>query len=338
MLPFKQFRSNLESDLQSLGLNSGDANLLSEARISEETYAPAQNLEESSSLEYSQGESPYVGQELLDRIEALVDTENLTVEDAENIIEGLMAKAPESGCENQYEEIIESLSLVGDDLSEDVDGVEGNLEEALSTILESANAGELSPVECFRIMSSLIDAPLEEGLEDLRDEIIEAVAMNEGFRKMLKNIGGKVKRIIVKKFTSAQKAKARQRNRKRKAKEKIAREKRERSAKGKKNATLMQRARKLFRMESSELADRLKTRALAESRSFNDEFKMIDRVGRVFNELSYFMQDDVVEVMAEQFEILTSSLCESQSDLENALRPCIAIIAECMKEIEQGNC
>ena len=337
MLPFKQFRNDLVGDLSALGLSAQESNMLSESRISEQTYTPAQSEElTESTLEYSQSESPFVGQDLLNRIGALIDTDNLSSEDAQGIIEGLMEKAPETGCEDQYESIIETLTSIEEGIEEVA--IDGNIEDAFATIIESLEAGEMSPVESFRVLSALIDAPLEEGLDDVRDEIIEAILLDEAFRKMLKKVKGAYKRVRVKVGTSAEKAKARMKYMKRRGKIKLQRAKRAKKATVKKASGMLKRARAKFGMESNDLASRLSNRALAESNGVHDEFNMVARIGRVFNELSHHVSEEVVAVMEEQFDLLRSNLCESNTDLESAVRPCIAVIAECMKEIEQGNC
>ena len=341
MLPFKQFRSDLQGDLSALGLTASQTNMLAESRISEETYTPSQieeSVEDSVELAYDNGESPFVSSETLDRIEALLDTNNLSEEDATQIIEGLISKAPEDNCVDQYHAIIEGLSEVGSEISEDVMELEGegNLEEALATILESVEAGELSVAESFRVLASLIDAPLEEGLDEVREQIIESILLDEKIRMMLKKVGSAYKRVRVKVGTSAERAKARMKYMKRRGKIKLQRIKRAKKTVVKKAKDLLQRARKKFKMEDVDLASRLQNRALSESIGVNDEYNMVARIGRVFNELTYHVDADVVEVMEEQFDLLRSNLCESNADLEVAVRPCIAIIAECMREIEEG--
>jgi len=336
MLPFKQFRSNLEADLDFLGLSTKTSNALAESRISEETYAPLTESQ-SNELSYSEGESPYVAEHTLEKIEALIDTDALTEEDASDLIEGLLAKVPESGCEDLYNNVYESLQNV-QDISESVELDEGNVFTALGTVLESVENGEATASECMRIFEALIDAPLSEDLDGIREDILEAIVMDEGFRTMLKKVKGVFKKMRVKKGTSSERAKGRQKYRKNRAKISRQRVKRGKKAIVKKASKMLQRARKKFGMESTEISQRLRDRALAESKGFRDESNLIERIGRVFQELTYHVSEDVVEVMEEQFDILRGSLCESQEDLELAVRPCVAVIAECMKEIEQGNC
>ena len=339
MLPFKQFRSDLAEDLSALGLSAQDANMLAEARISEETYAPVNESASSEevSLSYSNDESPFVKTETLERIEALIDTENLVAEEAESLIDALSLKSPDQESKDLYFDIVSRLQDVGN-VTEDTEIQEDDIEGALLTIAESLENGEMSVSEQIRVLISLIDSPISEDLEELRDEIIESIYDLDEVRTMLKRVGGAFKKVRVKRQSSAQRAKSRQRYRKNRSKIKRQRIKRGRKASVKKAKGLLQRARKKFGMESTELAQRIRNRAIEESNTFTDNTHIIERIGRVFYELTYHVNEDVVEVMEEQFDILTNSLCESASDLEGAVRPCVAIIAECMKEIESGNC
>ncbi|MAF79905.1 hypothetical protein CL629_02370 [bacterium] len=340
MLPYKRLNSNLSEELSILGLTSDSTNQLSESRISEETYSPTELTESSESLEYSNSSnSPYVSQDTLDRVECLIDTGNLSDEDAENLIEGLIAKSPTEETQELYYAIVDQLKEI-QEMTEDVDLEDDdiNIESALYSIMEGLEAGELSPAESFRVLSVLLDAPLQEGLEDIKDEIIEAILMDEGFRTMLKKIKGAFKKVRVKRGTSAERAKSRQKYRKRRGKIKLQRKKRGRKASVKRGVKLLKRARAKFGMESDELATRLASRALAESTGTPDEFDMLGRIGRIFESLQDFVSDDVIDIMEEHYDILRRSLLESNADLETACRPCIAIIAECMKDVEnQGN-
>lgn len=160
--------------------------------------------------------------------------------------------------------------------------------------------------------------------------------MNEGFRQMLRKVGGVFKKVKVKKMTSAEKAAARADYRANKGAIAVARAKKVKTAAFKKNAKALAKAQDKFGMgESTGLAGRLKAR-LNESRA-NDEFGMIPRIGRIFSLLSERVSDDVVSIMQEHFTALRDGLFENESDLEAAVRPCVAIIAECLKDIEQGN-
>jgi hypothetical protein len=331
MLPFKQFNGDLMSDLQRLGLSASTTNALSESRISEGTYAPlSESREEAPALE---ADEMTVAESTLDRIEALINTDSLSAEDAETILDGLSTVAPTGETSAQFESIVSALSMIG---AQEESAEEGSIEDALVTIAEALEAGEVSAFEAFRIVAALADAPIEEGNESLRDEIIEAIVLDEGFRKMLKKIGGVFKKVKVKKMTSAEKAKSRAQYRKTKAKRKMQRRKRMKTAAFKKGQKLLKKAQDRFGMgESSDLANRLSSRL---NESTADEFGMIARIGRIFNLLSEHVSDDVIEIMEEHYNVLATGLFESDSDLEAACRPCIAIIAECLKDIEQGNC
>lgn len=333
MLPFKQFNGDLLADLTKLGLSAATTNALSESRISEQSYAPLhESREEAPALEV---DDMIVSESTLDRIEALIATDSLTESDAETLLDGLAQVAPTASTSAKFESIVTALSMIGAEGEGDVEG-EGSMEEALLTISESIDAGEVSPVEAFRIMVALMDAPVEEGLEALRDEVIESLALNEGFRQMLKKVGGVFKKVKVKKMTSAEKAKSRAQYRKTKAKRKMQLRKRMKTAAFKKNAKALAKAQDRFGMgESTGLAARLQGRL---HESAHDEFGMVARIGRIFGLLSERVSDDVVEIMEEQFKVLSTGLYESESDLEAAVRPCVTIIAECLKEIEQGNC
>jgi len=336
MLPFKQFRGNLAEDLDFLGLSTQATNALAESRISEETYAP---ISESTELSYSEGESPYVSESTLEQIGALVDTDSLTAEEANSIIEGLMSKAPEADCGDLFDAVFESLQAIaeGNEIAES-NFEAGDIESALLTILESIENNDITGLEAIRVLNAIIDAPLDEDLGGLRDEVVEELSQLTELRKILKKVGGSIKRVTVKRMSSSDRAKARQRYRKNRAKIKRQRIKRGKKAVVKRAKELMDRARKKFKRESNELAQRLRNRALAESTAFADDTHIVERIGRVFYELTYHVNEDVIAVMEDQFDILCTSLCESQEELELAVRPCVAIIAECMRDIEQGNC
>lgn len=338
MLPFKQFNGDLAADLERLGLSAKSTNQLSESRISESTYAPiSESVEESAFAEdfgYSDdSESPYVSESTLDRIEALIDASSLSADEAGTLLDSLAGFAPE-GDMAQYESVVSSLAAIADGETS-----EGNsVEQALLTIAEGLDNDTIEPMEALRALIALVDAPVEEGLEDLRDEVIEGLMMNEGMRTMLRKIKGVFKKVRVKKMTSAEKAASRAQYRKTRAKRKVARRKRMKTAAFKKGQKLLKKAQDRFGLgESDSLAGRLRGR-LAESNSADDEFGMVARIGRIFSLLSERVDESAVEVMAEQFDILKNGLFESSDDLEAACRPCIAIIAECLKEIEQGNC
>ena len=329
MLPFKQFNGDLLADLTKLGLSAATTNALSESRISEGTYAPLTESRQSTPV--VEADDMIVSESTLDRIEALLDTGSLTESDAETLLDGLSKVAPTAKTSAQFESIVNALSVIGAQ-----EHGEADLGEALLTIAESIEAGEVSPVEAFRIMVALMDAPVEEGLEGLRDEVIESLALNEGFRQMLKKVGGVFKKVKVKKMTSAEKAKSRAEYRKTKAKRKVQLAKRMKTAAFKKGEKMLDKARERFGMgESDGLAARLQGRL---HESAHDEFGMVARIGRIFSLLSERVSDDVVEIMEEQFKVLSTGIHESESDLEAAVRPCVTIIAECLKEIEQGNC
>lgn len=330
MLPFKQFDNDLSAQLSALGLTANAQSALSESRISEETYAPLteSRVEESSDI--------HVSDDTLDRIEALIDTGSLSSDEAGAVLESLLERAPKAGSDEKFESLVIALNtLAGDD--EQVES-EGSIEEALLSISEAIDNGSISGIEAIRALVALADAPVEEGLEDLRDEVLEGLTDLTEIRQILKKIKGVFKKIKVKKMSSAERAKSRASYRKRRAKIKVARDKKEKTAGFKKNQGLLAKARKRIFGESSDLAARLQTRVLAESNSVADEFDMVGRIGRIFDLLAERVSDDVVEVMSEQFDLLRGGLYESESDLESACRPCIAIIAECMKDIEQGNC
>lgn len=330
MLPFKQFDNDLSAQLSALGLTANAQSALSESRISEETYAPLteSRVEESSDI--------HVSDDTLDRIEALIDTGSLSSSEAGAVLESLLERAPKAGSDEKFESLVIALNtLAGDD--EQVES-EGSIEDALLSISEAIENGSISGIEAIRAIVALSDAPVDEGLEDLRDEVLEGLIDLTEIRQILKKVGGVFKKIKVKKMSSAERAKSRASYRKRKAKIKVARAKKEKTAAFQKNQGLLDKARKRFFGESSDLAARLQTRILAESTSVADEFDMVGRIGRIFNLLAERVSDDVVEVMSEQFDLLRGGLYESESDLESACRPCIAIIAECMKDIEQGNC
>lgn len=337
MLPFKQFNSNLTADLQRLGLNAASTNQLSESRISEESYAPLEESNEPTvdheEFGYTtESQSPYVSESTLDRIEALIEVDAIDSDEALKILDGLDAFVPE-GDMDQYESIVTNLAAIGSG-----ENKEASVEEALLAIEEGVSDGSIEPMEALRALIALADAPIEEGLEDLRDEVLEALMMDEGLRTMLKKIKGVFKKVRVKKMTSAERSKSRASYRKNRAKRKTARTKRSKSAAFKKGKKLLKKARDKFKLgESDDLAGRLRGR-LAESNGVDDEFGMVNRIGRIFDLLSERVSEDAVEVMAEQYEILTSSLFESNADLEAACRPCVAVIAECLKDIEQGNC
>lgn len=336
MLPFKQFNGDLASDLDRLGLSASSTNQLAENRISENSYAPISesvdhNVEEDFGYT-TDSDSLYVSESTLDRIEALIDTKAISPDEADKLLDGLAEHAPEGAIE-RYESVVTSLSALADG---DVEAT-NSVEEALLSISEAIDNGTIDPMEALRALIALSDAPVEEGMEALRDEVIENLAMNEGLRTMLKKVKGVFKKVRVKKMTSAERSKSRSQYRKTRATRKAARKKRAKSSVFKKSQKLLKSAQKRFKMESTdELAGRLRGR-LAES-NVSDEFGMIDRIGRIFELLSERVSDEAVEVMAEQYDILKNGLFEGSADLEAACRPCVAIIAECLKDIEQGNC
>lgn len=337
MLPFKHFNSNLTADLERLGLSASSANQLSESRISESTYAPLVESTQGKAGETfgytTESESPLVSESTIERIEALIDTGSLSAGEAETLLNSLAERAPE-GSLAQYEGVVDALAAIADGSDK-----EGSVEEALLSIAEGLESDTVEPMEAMRALLALIDAPIEEGLEDLRDEVIESIVLNEGFRQMLRKIGGVFKKVKVKKMTSAEKAKSRAEYRKNRAKIKTRRKKLSRTAAFKKNAIKLDKAQDRFGMgEANDFASRLRSRALGESHAHVDEFGMVARIGRIFSLLSERVDESAVEVMAEQFDLLKNGLFESESDLEAACRPSIAIIAECLKEIEQGNC
>lgn len=336
MLPFKQFDKDLSAQLSDLGLNANAQSMLSESRISEETYAPLTESRVEESVETSESNDIYVSESTLDRIEALIDTDSLSSSEADAVLESLLERAPKAGSDEQFESIVHALNTIATDEGQ-VES-EGSIEEALLSISEAIDGGSISGIEALRALIALADAPVEEGLEDLRDEVLEGLTDLTEIRQILKKIKGVFKKIRVKKMTSAERAKSRASYRARRAKIKLARKKKEKTAGHKKNQGLLAKARKRFFGESSDLAARLQTRVLAESNSASDEFDMVARIGRIFDLLAERVSEDVVEVMAEQYDLLRGGLYESESDLESACRPCIAIIAECMKDIEQGNC
>jgi hypothetical protein len=330
MLPFKQFDQDLSAQLNALGLNANAQSVLSESRISEETYAPLteSRIDKSSDI--------HVSDDTLDRIEALIDTNSLSSDEAESVLEGLLERAPNAGSDEKFESIVHALNNIATD--EVQAESEGSIEEALLSVSEAIENGSISGIEALRALVAIADAPVEEGLEDLRDEVLEGLTDLTEFRQILKKIKGVFKKVKVKKMSSADRAKSRASYRKRKAKIKVARTKKMKTAAFKKGQGLLAKARKRIFGESSDLAARLHTRVLAESNSATDEFDMVARIGRIFDLLAERVSDDVVEVMSEQYDLLRGGLYESESDLESACRPCIAIIAECMKDIEQGNC
>lgn len=328
MLPFKQFNGDLMADLNRLGLSASTTNSLSESRISESTYAP-RALNESRKAADLPAVDMLVSESTLDRIEALISTKSLNAEEANTILDGLESLAPTARTAAKFESVVSALSIIGKQS-------EGTLADALRTIAESVEAGEVSAFDAFRIIAALADTPVEEGLEALRNQVIESIVMNEGFRQMLRKVGGVFKKVKVKKMTSAEKAAARADYRANKGAIAVARAKKVKTAAFKKNAKALAKAQDKFGMgESTGLAGRLKAR-LNESRA-NDEFGMIPRIGRIFSLLSERVSDDVVSIMQEHFTALRDGLFENESDLEAAVRPCVAIIAECLKDIEQGN-
>lgn len=336
MLPFKQFDGDLGSQLEALGLNSQTTNALAEARISEQTYAPLNESKQDEVADTEIADSILVSEATLDRISALIDTESLSADEAESILDGLSERAPSAENYAQFESIVTALSAIGSDDS--VEG-EGSIEEALLSIAEAIDSESISGVEALRALVALAETPVEEGLEDLRDEVLEGLTDLDEVRQMLKKIKGVFKKVKVKRMSSADRAKSRARYRKTKAKRKIARRKKMKTAAFKKSQGMLSRARKRFGLgEGNDLASRLQGRLLAESNSVEDEFNMVARIGRIFDLLAERVSDDVVDVMEEQYDILRSGLYESAGDLEAACRPCVTIIAECLKDIEQGNC
>lgn len=327
MLPFKQFNHNLTADLSRLGLSASTSNMLSESRISEQTYAPATAQSAESFAYTTESVKPFVDSETLDRIEALIATGNLTPDEAGAIADRLNFLAPK-GNKAQLESVMADLNVI----LESADSIEARLQ----SVLEGIKTGDVDPIEALEVLIALEDGALDESVS-LRDKGIAAIVMNEGFRTMLRKIKGAFRKVRVKKMTSAEKAKARQDYRANRATIALQRAKREKKAVVKKNLGLLAKAREKFGMgESTELAGRLRSRLVSESIN-HDEFGMIERIGRIFALISEHVTPDVVKIMEEQYSALRSGLFESSSDLEAACRPCVAIIAECLKDIEQGN-
>lgn len=327
MLPFKQFNHNLTADLSRLGLSASTSNMLSESRISEQTYAPAAQQSAESLAYTTESVKPFVDSETLDRIEALIATGNLTPDEAGAIADRLNFLAPK-GNKAQLESVMADLNVI----LESADSIEARLQ----SVLEGIKTGDVDPIEALEVLIALEDGALDESVS-LRDKGIAAIVMNEGFRTMLRKIKGAFKKVRVKKMTSAEKAKARQDYRANRATIALQRAKREKKAVVKKNMGLLAKAREKFGMgESTELAGRLRSRLVSESVN-HDEFGMVERIGRIFALISEHVTPDVVKIMEEQYSALRSGLFESSSDLEAACRPCVAIIAECLKDIEQGN-
>lgn len=329
MLPFKQFNHNLTADLSRLGLSASTSNMLSESRISEQTYAPATAQSAESFAYTTESVKPFVDSETLDRIEALIATGNLTPDEAGAIADRLNFLAPK-GNKAQLESVMADLNVI----LESADSIEARLQ----SVLEGIKTGDVDLFEALEVLIALEDGALDESIS-LRDKGIAAIVMNEGFRTMLRKIGSAFKKVRVKKMTSAERAKARQNYRANRATIAVQRDKREKKASVKKNLGLLAKARERFgfnKAESTELAGRLRSRLVSESVN-HDEFGMVERIGRIFALISEHVTPDVVKIMEEQYSVLRSGLFESSSDLEAACRPCVAIIAECLKDIEQGN-
>jgi len=91
---------------------------------------------------------------------------------------------------------------------------------------------------------------------------------------------------------------------------------------------------------STDLADELRSLSLSENTDHGDFAETIERIGRVMDLISEWIDDVAVdEVLGESFENLTTGLYENEEDFDAAVRPTLNLIKRCLEEIEdaEGN-
>ena len=100
----------------------------------------------------------------------------------------------------------------------------------------------------------------------------------------------------------------------------------------------MRITKQLEKREGIDLASELRGMSLSESRNFGEYTETIERIGRVMDLISEWIdQPSVDEVLSEHYENLTDSLMESTEDFQEKVTPCLNVIKRCLEEIEEGN-
>ena len=226
-------------------------------------------------------------------------------------------------------------------------------------------AEEEDPLNSPYVNHTLLDRLEALDLESLPDEDLEAIlegldrlVMNpalteeeahllEGrWAKIKKTVGGFMRRAQagyhtvkgkIKKYTAGE-------SRKKKRKREIhmrgaggAKADRYARTRGK---TLARRRKRRGLSTDTGLADELRSLSLSENTDHGDFAETIERIGRVMDLISEWIDDVAVdEVLGESFESLATGLYESEEDFDAAVRPTLNLIKRCLEEIEdaEGN-
>ncbi len=212
------------------------------------------------------------------------------------------------------------------------------------------------------LLDRIVGLPLEDLDEDDIDEIIDglkskalpedeeireyatAVAralIDEGKKKQ-KIVGADGKISIVMKKTGGDAAIAKKGRRKNKSKLKKASKKYRRSAGFKMNKK--KRARKGKKIKAAQqriasdvtLADELRS-LLDESTGVDSSHAdIVDRIGRIYELLDESIYDEgVSDVLEESFDGLCDTLTEDDSDIIDAVKPCLSVMAACLRAIDE---